>query len=119
MVQEGIVLRHRLLKDGLEVDTAEISTVETLVPSTTFRGVRSFLRHAGFYRRLIDGSKSHPFLRPFFMNIQSLKMQFSAKSWSLHPDLCFEGMYRKEAKNAMLRHRLENVTTSHSESQSS
>ena len=30
MLQEGIVLRQRVSKDGLEVDTAKVSTIETL-----------------------------------------------------------------------------------------
>ena len=53
MVQEGIALGHRVSKDGLEVDTAKVSTIETLVPLTTVRGVMSFFWHAGFYWRFI------------------------------------------------------------------
>ena len=56
--QEGIVLGHRVLKDGLEVDTIKVSTIETLVPPTIVRGVRSFLEHVGFYWQFIkDFSK--------------------------------------------------------------
>ena len=58
MVQEGIVLGYRVSKDGFELDTTNVSTIETLVPSTTVRGVRSFLGHVGFYTRFIkDYSK--------------------------------------------------------------
>ena len=58
MVQEGIFLGHRVSKDGSEVDTTKVSTIETLVPPTIVRGVRNFLRHVGFYKRFIkDFSK--------------------------------------------------------------
>ena len=58
MVHEGIVLRHHVSKEGLEVDKAKISTIENLAPPMNVKGVRSFLRHAEFYRRFIkDVSK--------------------------------------------------------------
>ena len=53
MVTEGIVLGHRISTVGLEVDQAKVSIIKTLLPPTTVKGIRSFLGHAGFYRRFI------------------------------------------------------------------
>ena len=53
MVQEGIVLGHRISARGIEVDRANIETIEKLPPPSSVKGIRSFLGHAGFYRRFI------------------------------------------------------------------
>ena len=53
MVQEGIVLGHRISARGIEVDGAKIEAIEKLPPPASVKGIRSFLGHAGFYRRFI------------------------------------------------------------------
>ncbi|GMI69993.1 hypothetical protein HRI_000668600 [Hibiscus trionum] len=53
MVDEGIVLGHKISCRGIEVDRAKIEVIEKLPPPTTVKGIRSFLGHAGFYRRFI------------------------------------------------------------------
>nr|GEU41393.1 reverse transcriptase domain-containing protein [Tanacetum cinerariifolium] len=54
MCREGIVLGHKILKSGIEVDRAKVDVIAKLPHSTTVKGVRSFLGHAGFYRRFIQ-----------------------------------------------------------------
>ena len=53
MVKEGIVLGHRISEKGIEVDRAKVEVIERLPPPISVKGVRSFLGHAGFYRRFI------------------------------------------------------------------
>ena len=54
MVQEGIVLGHKVSARGIEEDKAKIEVIEQLPPPTNVKGIRSFLGHAGFYRRFIN-----------------------------------------------------------------
>ncbi|KAL4368360.1 hypothetical protein GQ457_05G027440 [Hibiscus cannabinus] len=54
MVDEGIVLGHKISSIGMEIDKAKIEVISKLPPPTTVKGIRSFLGHAGFYRRFIE-----------------------------------------------------------------
>ncbi|GJZ39275.1 reverse transcriptase domain-containing protein [Tanacetum coccineum] len=54
MCREGIVLGHKISKSGIEVDRAKVDVIAKLPYPTTVKGVRSFLGHAGFYRRFIQ-----------------------------------------------------------------
>jgi hypothetical protein len=58
MFKQGIVLGHVISERGIEVDKAKVEKVEQLPPPTDVKSLRSFLGHAGFYRRFIkDFSK--------------------------------------------------------------
>ena len=50
MVTQGIVLGHIVSKNGIKVDKAKVELISNL---PTPRDIRSFLGHAGFYRRFI------------------------------------------------------------------
>nr|GFC65149.1 reverse transcriptase domain-containing protein [Tanacetum cinerariifolium] len=54
MCREAIVLGHKISKYGIEVDRAKVDVIAKLPHLTTVKGVRSFLGHAGFYRRFIQ-----------------------------------------------------------------
>ncbi|XP_019086291.1 PREDICTED: uncharacterized protein LOC109126860 [Camelina sativa] len=58
MVRDGIVLGHKISEKGIEVDKAKVEVMMSLQPPNSVKGIRSFLGHAGFYRRFIkDFSK--------------------------------------------------------------
>src|SRR3954468_23339058 len=62
MVNEGIVLGHKISERGIEVDKEKIEAFERMPYPRDIKGICSFLGHAGFYRRFIkDFSKT---LRP-------------------------------------------------------
>ncbi|GJR87055.1 reverse transcriptase domain-containing protein [Tanacetum coccineum] len=48
MVKEGIVLGHKISKNGIEVDKAKVDVIAKLPPLTTIKGIRSFLVYADF-----------------------------------------------------------------------
>nr|GEX31774.1 reverse transcriptase domain-containing protein [Tanacetum cinerariifolium] len=54
MVKEGIVLGHKISKNGIEVDKAKVDVISKLPHPTTVKGIRSFLGHASFYQRFIQ-----------------------------------------------------------------
>jgi hypothetical protein len=53
MVKQGIMLGHVISEIGIEVDKDKVETIEQLSPPRDVKSLRSFLGHAGFYRRFI------------------------------------------------------------------
>ncbi|XP_075475230.1 uncharacterized protein LOC142505978 [Primulina tabacum] len=81
MVQEGIVLGHKVSENGIEVDKAKVEVIKNLPPPSSIKGVRSFLGHAGFYRCFIkDFSKIAKPLSSLLMK----DVEFNFDSTCLH-----------------------------------
>ena len=49
LVNEGIVLGHKISERGIEVDKAKVDAIEKMPYPTDIKGIRSFLGHVGFY----------------------------------------------------------------------
>jgi hypothetical protein len=54
MMSEGIVLGHFISSQGIQVDPSKIQVIKNLPIPKTQTEVRSFLGHAGYYRRFIN-----------------------------------------------------------------
>ena len=52
MVTEGTVLGHKIYVAGLEVEKSNISSIETVMPPTTVKVIRSFSGHTDFIEGL-------------------------------------------------------------------
>nr|GEW86602.1 DNA-directed DNA polymerase [Tanacetum cinerariifolium] len=103
MVKEGIVLGHKISKNEIEVDKDKFDVITKLPHPTTVKGIRSYLSHAGFYRRFIkDFSKiARPMTRlrekdtPFFFSkecveaFQTLKRKLTEALILISPDRDF------------------------------
>nr|GEY96460.1 reverse transcriptase domain-containing protein [Tanacetum cinerariifolium] len=130
MVKEWIVLGHKIYEKGIKVDKAKVDVISKLPHPTTVKGIRSFLGHAGFYRRFIqDFSKiARPMTRllekytPFIFSqecvdaFQTLKRKLTeapiliAPDWDIPFELMCDAIDTKRTENLAADHlsRLEN-----------
>jgi len=53
MGKQGIVLGHEVSNKGIEVDRSKVKVITKLPEPKYLKDIRSFLGHAGFYRRFI------------------------------------------------------------------
>nr|GEW61265.1 hypothetical protein [Tanacetum cinerariifolium] len=85
MVKEGIVLGHKISKNGIEVNRAKVNVIAKLPHPTTVKGIRCFLGHAGFYRRFIqDFSKiSRPMTHLLEKNTPFIFLEDCIKSFQM------------------------------------
>ncbi|CAL8993287.1 unnamed protein product, partial [Prunus brigantina] len=80
MVRQGIVLGHVVSSKGIEVDKAKIDIISNLPPPSSVKGVRSFLGHAGFYRRyLLTKKDAKPRLIGWILLLQEFDLEIRDK----------------------------------------
>jgi hypothetical protein len=54
MVNEGIILRHKISEIGIEFDRAKVEAIEKMPCPRDVKGICSILGNAGVYRRFIN-----------------------------------------------------------------
>jgi len=81
MVKEGIVLGHQIYAKDIESDKAKVEIIEQLPPPLNVKGVRSFLGHAGFYRR---------FIKDFFKIAKPMTNLLEKKAPFVFDDACLK-----------------------------
>nr|GEW72424.1 reverse transcriptase domain-containing protein [Tanacetum cinerariifolium] len=100
IVKEGIVLGHKISKNGIEVDKAKVDVIAKLPHPITVKGIRSFLGHAGFYchfikdfskiaqpmTRLLEKDTSFLFSKECVETFQTLKRKLTEAPILIAPD---------------------------------
>ncbi|GKC27315.1 hypothetical protein Tco_1034609 [Tanacetum coccineum] len=88
MIKEGIVLGHKISKNGIEVDKAKVDVIAKLPHPTTVKGVRSFLGHAGAVVGTVVGIMANKITRavdvPTLSSDESDEIEMTEKSHDLH-----------------------------------
>nr|GEU92556.1 reverse transcriptase domain-containing protein [Tanacetum cinerariifolium] len=76
MVKEGIVLGHKISKNGLEVDRAKVDVIAKLPHPTNVKGVRSFLGHADHsaFKYLLSKQDAKPRLLRWVLLLQEFNI---------------------------------------------
>nr|GEZ39811.1 reverse transcriptase domain-containing protein [Tanacetum cinerariifolium] len=81
MVKEGIVLGHKISKNGIEVDKAKFDVIAKLPHPITVKGIRSFLGHAeNPHQNVLDPKKINESFPLETLNMVSFRGN-SSTSW--------------------------------------
>nr|GEU57562.1 DNA-directed DNA polymerase [Tanacetum cinerariifolium] len=64
MINEGIVLGHKVSGSRIEVDKAKIKSISKLPYPTNVKAIQSFMGHAGFYRRAVLRQRKDKHFQP-------------------------------------------------------
>ncbi|GJU28698.1 reverse transcriptase domain-containing protein, partial [Tanacetum coccineum] len=85
-----------MLKCGIEVDRAKLDVIAKLPPMTTVKGIRSFLGHVGFYRRIIQDFSKIALLMTYllekdtpFSSSSECHSSFEILKYDIRPKLLF------------------------------
>ncbi|XP_075109172.1 uncharacterized protein LOC142180964 [Nicotiana tabacum] len=70
MVQEGIVLGHRVSSKGIEVDRAKVDVIAKLPPPTSVKAIRSFL--GDYTVGTVLGQWKHKLMHPIYYSSRTL-----------------------------------------------
>ena len=81
MMSEGVVLGHFISADGIQVDPSKIRVIKNIPIPATQKEVRSFLGHAGYYRRFIEkiSKLSSPLFSLLMKDVQFFGMRHARK----------------------------------------
>ena len=89
-MNQRIVLGHFISFLGIQVDPAKVQVIQTLPIPKTQTNVRSFLGHAGYYRRFIkDFSKIASPLFVLLMKMLNLSELMDVKKHSMNLNINF------------------------------
>jgi hypothetical protein len=97
MLTEGIVLGHHISGSGMRVDPAKIYIITQIRIPSSQKEVRSFLGHAGYYRRFIPNFTS--LATPLF-KLLSKEAEFK---WDDECQISFEILKQKLSTTPVLR----------------
>ena len=76
MIKEDIILDHVISKKRIEVDKVKVDLIVNLSKPKSVKEIRSFLRHASFYRR---------FIKNLSLLSASILLSILKRHWHLHP----------------------------------
>ena len=97
MMSEEVVLGHFISANGIQVDPSKIKVIKDIPTPSNQKEVRSFLGHAGYYRRFIE--KFSKLASPLF----SLLMKEAQFVWSKACQTAFNELKERLSTAPILR----------------